>query len=273
MELRVAGLAARTDVGVERSRVAGTLGSPNTAGSYLAPMLLLAISIFVARVRTPLQRLVPFAIVLGAVALIQTFSRGAWLAFAVAFVGLLALFSAKRMISRRIVVIAAVAAIIALAFGQAVADRFTRDGTASVETRAALFDTSVEMIQDHPFLGVGANNFVVALPAYRELTGFAYIPHNKLALVWAEAGIGALLAFVALVLVILRRALLAVQAADRMLFPYAAGLTAAFLALCIHMNFEPFHGRLQTQMFWLLAGLVTALWGMTRPAMERSAER
>ena len=50
-------------------------------------MLLLAISLFVAPARTSRHTaLAPIAIALGAVALVLTFSRGAWLAFAVALV-------------------------------------------------------------------------------------------------------------------------------------------------------------------------------------------
>jgi putative inorganic carbon (HCO3(-)) transporter len=264
VDLQLAGLSTRTDVGDERSRFAGTLGGPNGAGSFLAPTLVLAISVFIARARESRHRLAPLAIALGAVALIQTFSRGAWVAFALAIVVLLAVMTMRGMISRRILGLAAFAAVAALVFGGTVAERFTRDGTETVEARASLFDTSVEVIRDYPFLGVGPNNFAIVLPSYRELTGYAYIPHNRFALVWAEAGIGALLAFVALVLVLLRRSWLAVRTADRTMFPYAVGVMAAFLALCVHMNFEPFNGQMQGQLFWLLAGLVTALWGMRR---------
>jgi putative inorganic carbon (hco3(-)) transporter len=183
---------------------------------------------------------------------------------------LLAAVAARGMGNGRVAALAALAAVVAVVFGASVAERFTRDGTETVEARASLFDTSVEVIRDHPLLGVGANNFAVVLPSYRELTGYAYIPHNKLALVWAEAGIGALLAFVALVLVVLRRAWLAVRAADRALFPYAAGVAVAFVALCVHMNFEPFQSQMQMQLFWLLAGLVTALWAMRRRAVDEA---
>jgi O-antigen ligase len=88
--------------------------------------------------------------------------------------------------------------------------------------------------------------------------------------VWAEAGIGALHAFVALVLVVLGRAWSTVRAADRTLFPYAAGVTVAFVALLVHMNFEPFQSLMQMQLFWLLAGLVTALWAMRQRAADEA---
>jgi O-antigen ligase len=272
-DLEVAGLASRTDVGEDRSRVAGTIGSPNTAGSFLAPALLLAISVFVVRARESRHRLALLAIPLGAFALVQTFSRGAWLAFSIGLVVLFALLAARALISRRILALVALAAVGAAVFGGAVAERFTRDGTETVDARASLFDTSVQVIKDHPLLGVGANNYAVVVPVYRELTGYAYIPHNKFALVWAEAGFGALLAFVALVIVMLRRSWLAVRAADRALFPYAAGVAVAFLALFVHMNFEPFNGHPQMRFFWLLAGLVTAMWGMSRAGADDAVAR
>jgi putative inorganic carbon (HCO3(-)) transporter len=264
VDLDLAGLSSRTDEVGDGSRVAGTIGSPNTAGSFLAPALVLAIAVFVARGRASRHRLAALAIVLGAVALILTFSRGAWVSFALALVVLFVVVLARHMASPRIVVLAALAAGVALAFGGAVADRLTR-GTETVEARAALFETSMEVIRDHPLLGVGPHNYIVVLPAYRELSGYAYIPHNKFALVWAEAGIGALLAFLALVLIVLGRAWRAVRAADQALFPYAAGAFAAFVALLVHMNVEPFNGQPQMRFLWVLAGLATALWAMTRP--------
>jgi O-antigen ligase len=104
------------------------------------------------------------------------------------------------------------------------------------------------------------------LPRYTSLTQWAYIPHNKFLLVWSETGIGGLLAFIVFLVAAAHRGWLALRRADESLLPYAAALNAAFVALLVHMNFEPFHGRPQLMLLFLVAGL---LYGVAQVADGR----
>ena len=263
VSLDFAGLETTSGGEREVSRASGTLGSPNTAGSFLAAALLLPLSLLAARTLERRARLALPAAGLGAVALILTLSRGAWLAFAVSLVALLAFFAYRGLTSRRILALGAATVVVGVAFGGLVADRLSRDDAGAARSRIDLFNAGVDVIRDHAFFGVGANNFTVVLPSYAELVGYAYIPHNRFLLVWSEAGVAAALALAALIGIVLRRGWLAIRRCEAALVPYAVGTTVAFLALAIHMNFEPFNSRPQLQLFWLLAGLVTAIRCLT----------
>jgi putative inorganic carbon (HCO3(-)) transporter len=270
MSFGVRGLNVRADAASEGTRIAGTVGAPNTAGSFLSSTLLVAVSAMLGSAVSMRQRLALPAAGLGAVALILTLSRGAWLAFGASLLFLLLALSARRVISGRLLLVAVVAAVAALAFGGLIKNRLTSDHGATVASRVRLAETAIAVIRDHPIGGVGSNNYTSVLPAYAELSRYSYVPHDKLLLVWAEAGIGAVLAFVAFLLLTLYRGWIAIRRLDRRLVPAAAGVTASFLALTIDMQSEPFHSRPQTQILWLMAGLVTAMWGLTVGQRTRS---
>jgi O-antigen ligase len=119
-----------------------------------------------------------------------------------------------------------------------------------------------QMIEDHPVLGVGANNYSLALARY-ETPEFAadwhYTVHDKYLLVWAETGVVGLLAFLAFLLVTVRRGWLVIRSQDPLLGPLALGLTAGVCGEMVHMTVDIFHGRPQVQSLWLVAALLTAM--------------
>jgi len=254
--IEIAGLRARTDID-EAVRAAGTVGSPNTAGSFLAPSLVIATGLLVARSVSSSRRLAALGVAIGAVALVVTFSRGAWIAFAISIAVLMLILWSQRQLTGRVVLVAAVVSVVGLVLGGEIGARLTSQA-GGADSREALATVALDVIHDHALLGVGANNYVVALPDYAPLTQYAYIPHNKFLLVWAESGLGALVAFVIFVGVSLRRGWVALRAADASLLPYVAVLSAALVALLVHMNFEPFHGRAQVMFLFLIAGLLHA---------------
>ena len=81
--VRVAGISAVVD---DNSRVAGTIGSPNTAASYLELLLAPALALLLTPVGRHFKSLAAAAFVLGSVAMIFTGSRGGWGAAAVSVV-------------------------------------------------------------------------------------------------------------------------------------------------------------------------------------------
>lgn len=75
-----------------------------------------------------------------------------------------------------------------------------------------LMRLAFSVIADHPILGVGSNNFPVAMLGYlsgelRSQLAFRFIAHNKCLLIWAETGIVGLAAFLAFLFGALRRML------------------------------------------------------------------
>ena len=92
--IHFAGLSSRERID-ETTRVAGTLGSPNSAGGYLASCIAVAVALLVAR-GVQFSRLLAVAgIGVGAFALVLTFSRGAWVAVTIALTLLLGFISSR----------------------------------------------------------------------------------------------------------------------------------------------------------------------------------
>ncbi len=128
--------------------------------------------------------------------------------------------------------------------------------------RITLMRLAWQMIQDHPLFGVGANNFPVAIFHYLtpEFDGtWIYSVHNKLLLVWSEAGLFALLAFVWFLVATLRYGLRATRSSDPVLAPLAAGFLAAFAGQIVHMQVDPFRSRSEIQMLCVMCGLLAAM--------------
>ena len=81
-------------------------------------------------------------------------------------------------------------------FVATIGERVTGPDGGSAESRLPLIELSLDMIEDQPVQGVGLNNYTTALPDYAgpTFTGeFLFAAHNKYLLVWAEAGLFALL--------------------------------------------------------------------------------
>jgi O-antigen ligase len=122
------------------------------------------------------------------------------------------------------------------------------------------------MINDHPIFGVGANNYVAALREYEStFTGdWLYTVHNRYLLVWAETGIGGLVAFIWFFLTTIRRGWIGWRLNDPVLSPVALGFTAALAARMVHMFVDIFSDRAETQLVWVIAALVVSISRMEK---------
>ena len=145
-------------------RAAGTFGSPNSAATYFSILVPLSAGTLLSR-RDPALRLAAAAgFGAGVLGLAATVSRGGLLSMAV---GLAVVFvvAVRRgwMTHRAVAVVALVVALAAAAFGPLLAARIVDDqgGRAG---RGPLSALAVDMARTRPLLGVGPDNFAVALP-------------------------------------------------------------------------------------------------------------
>jgi O-antigen ligase len=251
-------------------RTGGTVGPPNAAAGYLGVLLPAAAAVLLTRLGRGQKILAAAALGLGLLALLFTFSRGGWIACAVALAGLGGLAWWRGWIKLPVVLLLAAGAGLVLVLAQdlIVARWLTNDPTAG---RVPLLQMAGRIIADHPLLGVGANNFSVVLPHYvtPEFSGdWIYIVHNKYLLVLAEAGLGGLLAFLWFLAATVRQAWQRGRLADPLLGPLAWGLAAALTGRLIHMNMDTFKDRPSTQLLWVVAALVAALTGIGVPQAQ-----
>lgn len=254
------------------TRLGGTIGSPNGAAAYLGFLLVLAIAVAAAPVKRSLRRLALVAAAAATLAFILTFSRGGWLGFAAAL--LVLAFAARRRGYLNFGALAALASalvLVALPFHREISNRLSGNDQGAARSRVVLDRLAWHVISANPVLGVGANNFGVVMPDYAgpEFSGeWITTVHNKFLLVWAEGGLGALIAFGLFLGTIVRRGWQASKIGDRFLGSVALGLTAAVIAEAVHMNFDIFNGRPELEILMLAAGLLTAMHAMRRSEPE-----
>jgi O-antigen ligase len=255
---------ARIYAGIDAGgRVYGTIGSPNTAASYLTLLLAPALSVIL----TPLERryrwLAALAFGLGAVALVLTLSRGGWVALAVS-VALLCLLSLQRgwLPTKAALIIGVIVVLILFLLRGPILDRLFGDDAGAAESRSTMWRQALDVIEANPVLGVGANNYAVWFEQYigPELDAQRIrTVHNKYLLVWAETGIVGLLAFLGFLLSAIYWGWRGWQLRDRLLSPLALGLAVAIVGQMIHMFVDIFHSRPQVQALWLVVALIIAV--------------
>jgi len=260
--VQIAGVFARLDVG---SRVGGTIGSPNEAASYLTLMLPVALGVILANWSRRSRVLAIAGFALGVAALITTQSRGGW----IGFVAAVSLFLAAALVRRRISIaipaaVCTMAAVAAFAFQGVIVARLTAYDRGAAYSRVTLMEVAMQVIEEAPILGSGANNFVVAMQPYSQSSdhrgAFMYVVHNRHLQVWAETGLVGLAAWLVFLFTSLARGWRAWRADDPFLAPLALATVAGIAGETLHMTVEVFGGRSQMQMLWVLAALAAVFY-------------
>jgi len=244
-------------------RVGGTVGSPNEASAYLSLLLPLAACLLFAGVKSSGKWLSCLVIGFGGVAMIFTYSRGGWIALALAAILVSFVLVRTRGISSKApIALLAFLIVVYLPFYSAISARAFGDDQGSAESRIPLTMLAFRMIADHPVLGVGANNFSVVMQHYLTSyfrTGFLYVVHNKYLLIWTETGMGGLFAYLAFLFAAVRMGWKCWKQNDGYLSMLALGITAAIIGQIVHMNFDVFRIGPVPELLWLLAALLVPM--------------
>ncbi len=268
----VAFVNARLDE--ETGRVAGTIGSSNTAGAYLSVMMALAMGVVLSSQRGLLRATAMAGLTLGGVAIILTGSRGGWIGLILAAVILCVCAWRRRWLSPRVPVAIGLSAVFfAVVFQRALAERIFPENQSAALDRVPLMQLAGRMIADNPVLGVGANNFAVRAEDYwtnRTVDEWLYVVHNKYLLVASESGLLALAMFVLFLYLTLRYGWRAWQGRDRLLAPIALGLTAGMIGHMVHFLVDIFNDRGQVELLWVVAALIAIVY---RIDIQRASER
>lgn len=268
--LLASGLEGEQDL----TRLGGTFVSPNVAGSYFSVMLTIGIGLLlIARLRARYKVTLWVSVGLALIALLITYSRGGWLALFCSTV--LLCFAAWRLLRprRRLIVIGVVAALfVSLLFDTPVSRRLLQSDQGAAYSRIALNKLALRMIEDHPLIGVGANNFSLNLKEYatHEFIGeWLYAVHNKYLLVWAEAGLGGFLAYLWFLSASLRRGWQCWKSRDPLYSRLALALFCGIFALIICDMFQSDRGRPLMQLLMFMAALIAAIHSWTTPDFNR----
>jgi len=180
-----------------RKRIFSTLENPNVLAGYLDVMICLALGMFL-KIKGSTQKIILTVVIVALTAcLAMTYSRGAFLSIAIVFVicGIVK--------DRRILLLFAIltAALIYTdsTFLQRILSIFTETADSSEGLRIGIWVSTISMIADHPFVGIGWGAFKFVYPQYnyylQDTTQVIYHAHNLFLQTAAEVGIVGALAY------------------------------------------------------------------------------
>lgn len=179
-----------------RKRVFSTWENPNILAGYLDIIICLAFGLFM-KCRDRERRILLGAFMLAAAAcLAMTYARGACLVIAVILAGY-GVLRDRRVLVACILVVAVLFALDPMLY-ERITSVFTKVDT-STEMRLAFWESTVAMIQDHPFLGIGWGAYWMVYPEYDFYLQGANVlivhAHNIYLNYMAEIGIPGAVAF------------------------------------------------------------------------------
>jgi len=250
--------------GDHMGRIGGTVGSPNTASGYISVLLASCLALIITAPNRWQLVAASITLIFATIALTLTLSRGGWAAAAVSL-GFFCTFAWWRgWLATKIPLLISVSALIIVAiFHQSFIERLFGDDGGAAQSRIPLMYLALDIAADHPFLGVGANNFAAVMDPYVTYPDYSgvwvHVVHNKYLLVLAETGIVGLITYLLFLLVAIRQGLRVAMLDIRQASPLALGLTAGLLGQMLHMSVDLFHSRSLVEQQWLCIALILAL--------------
>lgn len=183
-----------------RTRVFSIIGSPNMLGSLMVLLIPMALTLVYYEHQWRRKLIALAAAGAMTLCLLFTFSRGAWLGFAVA-IAVLAMLKDRRLLLPMII-----CGVLVLLFVPSVADRITYLlspeylVSSSKGGRLLRWAKGLDMVREHPWLGVGLGRFGGAVAMNNKQPGITYFYMDNYYLKTAvEMGLTGLFAFLALV--------------------------------------------------------------------------
>jgi O-antigen ligase len=253
------------------SRVGGTVGHPNELGTYIVSVIPICYALYLGET-SRFGRLTFFFILLGAISvLVLTLSRGGWVGcisslmcfMIISFLfrarpKYLALYSAGALIMLVVVI---------FMFWPKIHSRLYKDDYGAAYSRVTMAKVAFDMAIEHPWTGVGLNNYVLLANRYAPSSSFeANFPaHSMFPLIAAETGLVSLLVFILFVLMVIQQGIRKIQLTstlDRLLY---TGFFSGFIGFIIANQFgTAFLWNPLLIQFWFFSGILNAKHSLSK---------
>ncbi len=251
-----------------QTRVFSIVVSPNVLGSLLIPFMMITAGQLLTTNKRLERWLYLGALAIQAACMVFTYSRGAWLAFALSAVVFCFLYNP------RLLILAAAAAFAAVKFVPGIGSRFSYlFSSAYISSsqrggRLALWQSAIDKFKYDPVFGSGFGTFGGAVAA-RRVPGGYYVDNFYLKTL-AESGIIGLAALIWLLFSLFRSGYSACKKIkDSNLYIMGAAIFSGLLGIAAHNAVENiFEVPMMTSYFWLLAGMLLAL-----PAISNAEDK
>ncbi len=231
--------------GMEVERVTSVFPHPNAFALYLAPLISLYTALLISAEKSLNRKNLILGLTVMFIALLLTFSRGAWLAVAfTTFVLLIQRFSWRK------VVIPGVIAGIVLLLLPPIRDRLqllANDSSSTAHTQ--LLEAGLNKIESNPILGNGLFGFRTTLAEQNFQGEILNYPHNIILNFWLEMGLLGLLSFFGIIIV----SLMTYKKGANM---YRFGASAYVLTMLVHgLVDSPYFKNDLSVLFWFVVSV------------------
>lgn len=258
----------------ESARFSGTLLVPSAAATYIMVLLFFALGTAFSTVYRRKKSLLWIIIFIGILALLHTLTRSAWIGFFIGTLILLAYFckiSAIRLSSVFCIVSIFIIGVVLTwsVLGSRIKENHSEDAIA----RWNLVLIALDMIKKNPLLGVGLNNatqvvytYAAETPLIANAEGYVwvFIVHNQFLLVASETGMPGLIAFLSVIGIALRAAVVCMRARDPVLSETGAILTTSIVALIWALNLDHVAGAQTYILLWFIMSFAIGLSNIVR---------
>lgn len=240
-----------------KTRVFATLSNPNLLAAYLSMSICIAIGIILDKLKERREKIFVYgSIILGLTCLVLTFSRGAWLALCLVIVIL------GMLINKRILYVFLVLATIAtISMHDVILPRilsaFNPTDTSSA-LRIAFWESTIAMIVDNPWFGVGWAGYQYAYPEYdffiNDPNVVIYHAHNMYLNMLAEIGVVGGITYLSLFFYLIKilHEKYTVLSQDK--GGVLSVISCTFVLLLIGITDYPLFNLQISTIFWLIAG-------------------
>jgi putative inorganic carbon (HCO3(-)) transporter len=256
-------------------RAGGAFGPHNVQSAYYALLIPLAMGLFFS-IRTRRLKFVLVLLILGGLySLTLTYSRNGYLSVASAIVVIVFLAWRKNVLNWKHLMVGVwllitVGGLIIPIWGGDFIDRIT--SFKAIEPRWEGVKIALNMIRNHPLVGVGLNNYAIAMAdrnytpegisslqqAYFQGQYFATVVHNKYLLVTSETGMMGLGIFLWTLYIVYSYAFRLLASEKTFYWAIGTGMVGALVGASIQMLFDIYNADLLITLFWVLVGLTFA---------------
>ncbi|VBB06319.1 o-antigen ligase [Lucifera butyrica] len=245
-----------------KTRIFSTLYNPNLLAGFLVIMMAIAGGIGIKSDNVRRKIVLALLVAILGLCLVLTYSRGAWLSILVIFVTYGIIYNRKVLWLLFLIPIMVFFAHDAV--GERLVSIFNPTDT-SATMRMAIWESTLSMIMDHPFLGIGWGAYWLVYPKYdffiQDAAVKIYHAHNMYLHIAAEIGIPGLLVFLTIMIGHARAAYCVLRSTqDRWLAGLMLGVLSAILGLAVSGFTDYVMYNVQMSMlYWLLNAMIVSV--------------
>ena len=250
-------------------RLMSTFGCPNHLAGYMEMSLPLLLSLFLLGFRPGITFILGYLTLLILVALMLSLSRGGWIStlLSLAFMAI-ALLSSRYFVRKRLLVsviagslLLALIALVSTPVVERVKTAMEKEEEASFYSRVVAWRGVMEMISDHPMVGIGPGAFKTVFTQYQPpgLSSRFTMAHNDYLHFISETGLPLIFVMIWMIIALYRKGFKKLKNPSRLVRAATLGSMTGITAIIFHSITDfNLHIPANAILFTVLAAIVAA---------------